>query len=162
MSTSNLVARYERVPLLRLNPARVEDSAVVTVERSVNADRDRIFQVLTVSEYIDAWFSAPGSTAGSTEVTTGPECFLVSYRLVNGGEERFVGSYKVLRRGKIYFTWGRYGFEEGSSSLVRIRLKGDFGRTTVQLAHLGLRESEHLYYRSLWGASLERLASLFF
>jgi len=35
---------------------------------SVNADRNRIFQALTVPEYIEAWFSAPGSIEGRTEV----------------------------------------------------------------------------------------------
>ncbi|WP_162601827.1 SRPBCC domain-containing protein [Occallatibacter savannae] len=133
----------------------------MTVEESVNADRDRIFQVLTVAEYIDAWFSAPGSAAGSTEITAGPDCFLVKYLLLNGLEERFVGSYKIVRRSKIYFTWSRDGFGNPSSSLVKIRLVGDFGRTTVHLMHLGLPRSEQSHYKLLWEASLRRLASLF-
>ena len=161
MSTSNLVARYERLPLRRLNPGSTDDSPVVSVLQSVNADRDRIFQVLTLPEYIVAGFSAPAAAEGTTEVAMGPDCFLVSYRLLNGRVERFVGSYKILRRSKIYFTWSRNSFEEKFSSLVRIRLKGDFGRTTIHLAHVGLRESEHSHYQSLWEASLQRLAGLF-
>jgi uncharacterized protein YndB with AHSA1/START domain len=160
MSTSNFIARYERLPLEWVRRGDFEHGAEVVVSRSVNADRNRIFQALTLPEYIDAWFVAPGSVAGSTAVTMGPDCFLVSYRLLDGGEERFVGSYKVLRRGKVQFAWRRDSFNE-TSSLVKIRLQGDFGRTTVHVTHLGLDESEQDHYSKLWEASLERLASLF-
>ena len=160
MSTSNFIARYERLPLEWVRRGDFEHGAEVVVNRSVNADRNRIFQALTLPEYIDAWFVAPGSVAGSTAVTMGPDCFLVSYRLLDGGEERFVGSYKVLRRGKVQFAWRRDAFNE-TSSLVKIRLQGDFGRTTVHVTHLGLDEPEQDHYSKLWEASLERLASLF-
>jgi uncharacterized protein YndB with AHSA1/START domain len=160
MSTSNFVARYERLPLEWVRRGDFEHSAEVVVSRSVNADRNRIFQALTLPEYIDAWFVAPGSVPGSTSVTMGPDCFVVSYRLLDGGEERFVGSYKVLRRGKVQFAWRRDTFQE-TSSLVKIRLQGDFGRTKVRLTHIGLEDSDHSHYRMLWEGSLERLASLF-
>jgi len=161
MSTSNFVARYERLPLEWVRRTGFEDGAEVSVQRSVNADRNRLFQALTLPEYIDAWFTAPGSAPGSTAVTMGPDCFRVSYRLLDGSEQMFVGSYKVLRRAKIQFAWRRDSFPESSSSLVRMRLQGDFGRTTVQLTHVGLHESEQSHYRMLWEASLDRLASLF-
>jgi len=161
MSTSNLVARYERLPLEWVRRTGFEDGAEVSVQRSVNADRSRLFQALTLPEYIDAWFTAPRSAPGSTAVTMGPDCFVVNYRLLDGSEQRFVGSYKVLRRAKIQFAWRRESFQESSSSLVRMRLQGDFGRTNVQLTHVGLHESEQSHYRELWEASLDRLASLF-
>ena len=160
MSTSNLVARYERLPLQWVRRTSFEGEGEITVHRSVNADRSRLFQALTLAEYIDAWFVAPGALAGSTSVTMEPDSFVVRYRLLDGREQRFIGSYKVLRRGKVQFAWTD-AFRETSSSLVRIRLLGDFGRTTVQLTHAGLDESQHLHYRMLWEASLEKLASLF-
>ena len=160
MSTSNLVARYERLPLQWVRRTSFEEEGDITVHRSVNADRSRLFQALTLAEYIDAWFVAPGALAGSTSVTMEPDSFVVRYRLLDGREQRFIGSYKVLRRGKVQFAWTD-AFRETSSSLVRIRLLGDFGRTTVQLTHAGLDESQHLHYRMLWEASLEKLASLF-
>jgi uncharacterized protein YndB with AHSA1/START domain len=160
MSTSNLIARYERLPLQWVRRTSFEGDAEVTIHRSVNADRSRLFQALTLAEYIEAWFVAPGAVSGSTSVTMGPDGFVVRYRLLDGGEERFVGSYKVLRRGKVQFAWTNAS-REASSSLVRIRLLGDFGRTTVQLTHAGLDESQHLDYRMLWEASLDKLASLF-
>lgn len=161
MSTSNFVARYERLPLEWVRRTSFEDGAEVNVHRSVNADRNRLFQALTLPEYIDAWFAAPDAMAGSTAVTMGPDCFVVSYKLLGGGEQRFVGSYKVLRRGKVQFAWRRDSFQDTDSSLVRIRLQGDFGRTTVHVTHVGLDESEQSHYKMLWEASLERLASLF-
>lgn len=161
MSTSELVARYERLPLEWVKRPGLDDGTEVTVQKSVNADRSRLFQALTLPEYIDAWFIAPLAIPGSTSVTKGPDCFLVSYRLRDGREERFVGSYKVLRRGKVQFSWRRDSFHETTSSLVRIRLLGDFKRTTVHLTHVGLDEEDLAGYKALWEASLEKLACLF-
>ena len=161
MSTSELVARYERLPLELVRQPAFEVGAGVCVQQSVNADRSRLFQALTVPEYIDAWLVAPDAVPGSTSVTMGPNCFVVSYRSRNGREERFVGSYKVLRRGKVQFTWRRDNFHETSCSLVKIRLLGNFERTTVHLTHVGLDEVERRDYRALWEASLDKLARLF-
>ena len=161
MSTTNFVARYERLPLEWVKRTSFEEATEVSVQRSVNADRSRLFQALTLPEYIDAWFVAPGAAPGSTAVAMGPDCFVVSYKLMDGTELRFVGSYKVLRRGKVQFAWSRESFEESAPSLVKIRLQGDFERTTVHLTHVGLDESELAHYRMLWEASLTKLASLF-
>jgi len=161
MSTSNSVARYERLPQEWVRGSDFRRGVDIKVTKSVNADRNRLFQALTLPEYIDAWFAAPRSIPGSTAVTMGPDCFLVSYKRVDGGVERFVGSFKVLRRTKVQFSWKRDHFFESDLSLVKIRLQGDFGRTTVQLNHVGLEEHEAQWYANLWDASLERLASLF-
>jgi uncharacterized protein YndB with AHSA1/START domain len=161
MSTCNLVAHDERVSQKWVERVPLGQATHVTVVRSVNADRNRLFQALSLCEYIDAWFVAPGSVPGSTSVSMTPDGFLIRYDLLEGGQERFVGTYKVLRRSKVQFSLHRESFEETSSSLVKIRLLGDFARTTVHLAHVGLSESEESWYRLLWESSLERLASLF-
>jgi uncharacterized protein YndB with AHSA1/START domain len=161
MSTGNFVARYERIPQQWVRSSNFEQRVEIKVSKSVNADRNRIFQALTLPEYIDAWFVAPGSIPGSTAVTMGPDCFIISYRKLEGDAERFVGSFKVLRKSKVQFSWKRDQFLETELSLVKIRLQGDFGRTTVQLIHVGVDESERQWYADLWDASLERLASLF-
>jgi hypothetical protein len=161
MSTCNLVALDESVSQKWVERAPLGQATHVTVIRSVNADRNRLFQALSLGEYIDAWFVAPGSVPGSTSVSMLPDRFLIGYDLLNGGQERFVGSYKVLRRSKVQFSLRRERFQETSSSLVKIRLQGDFARTTVHLTHVGLTESEQSWYRLLWEASLERLAGLF-
>jgi uncharacterized protein YndB with AHSA1/START domain len=161
MSSCNLVVESESISQEWIERAPLGQGAHVTVVRSVNADRNRVFQALSLGEYIDAWFVAPGSVPGSTSVSMKPDCFLICYDLLNGGQERFVGSYKVLRRSKVQFSWKRDSLQETSPSLVKIRLQGDFERTTVHLTHVGLSESELSWYRLLWERSLERLAGLF-
>lgn len=161
MSTGNFVSRYERLPQEWVKGSHFQRGVEVKATQSVNADRNRIFQALTLPEYIDAWFAAPGSVPGSTSVTMGPDCFLISFGRVEGGLERFVGSFKVLRKSKVQFSWKRDNFMEADLSLVKVRLQGDFGRTTVQLSHVGLERIEAQWYRDLWNASLERLARLF-
>jgi uncharacterized protein YndB with AHSA1/START domain len=161
MSTCTLIVHNESVSQKWAGHAASGQGTDVTFVKSVNADRNRLFQALSLGEYIDAWFVAPDSVPGSTSVSMNPDCFLIGWDLLSGGQERFVGSYKVLRRSKVEFSWKRDSFQETSSSLVKIRLQGDFGRTTVHLTHVGVSESEQLWYRLLWEASLERLAGLF-
>ena len=160
MSTSECVVGYERLRLEWAKGTSLDAGTEVSVRKSVNADRSRLFQAVTLPEYMDAWFVVPFAWPGSTCVTVGPGCFLVNYRR-DGRKERFVGSYKVLRRGKVQFSWNRDSFDETTSSLVRIRLLGDFERTTVHLTHVGLDETEQADYRILWQASLDKLARLF-
>ena len=161
MSTSDFAARYDRPALEWARRTGLEDGVEVSVQRSINADRNRLFQALTVPEYIDTWFVAPDAVSGTTAVTKGPNCFVVSYCSLDGSDKRFVGSYKVFRRGKVQFAWRQHAYGETSSSLVRIRLDGNFERTTVHLTHLGIVQEEQSHYSVLWQASLERLASLF-
>ena len=161
MSTTNVVARYERLPLEWVRRTSISQLAEVTAIRTADADRNRIYQALTLPEYVDAWLVVPGAVARSTVVAIGEDGFLVTYRLAEGREERCFGFYKVLRRGKVQFAWRREGFDHSRTSLVRIQLQGDFGRTTVRLTHVGLDESERPHYKMLWDASLDRLAGLF-
>jgi len=127
---------------------------------SVNADRHRIYQALTVPEYIEAWFSAPGAIAGHTAVSTGENSFSIHW---STPEDRFriFCSYQVRRRSKLIFTWQPFTLHETTSSMVRIRLLGDFGRTTVQVTHIGLTPSDEQWYKDLWALSLTQLSRLF-
>ena len=161
MSTNVIPSQYERPLQKWMGRMTVTDPIPVVVTRSVDANRSRIFQALTIAEYMEAWFVAPDMIAGSATVLTEPDCFLVSYNSCERGRQSFVGSYKQLRRGKVQFWWRRDSFGETNSSLVKVRLQGDFGRTTVLLEHTGLDGPEQLWYRMLWEASLERLATLF-
>lgn len=161
MSTDNLV-RQPGTPIHEWRAsAPAEQSFSVSVIKSVNADRQRIFQALTLSEYIEAWFSAPDALPGHMIVAASPATISISYSRFDGGRCRFLGSYKAFRRSKVLLAWKRDTFFEIAPSLVMIRLHGDFGRTTVHLTHSGLDESDHAWYQALWERSLEKLASLF-
>jgi uncharacterized protein YndB with AHSA1/START domain len=133
----------------------------ISVAASVNADRHRIFQALTVSEYIEAWFSPPGAIEGSTEVFAGTDSFLATYVSSAGERARILCSYKVCRRGKLLFTWEHNALSEAEPSVVKIRMLGDFGRTTVHVTHAGLALSDLQWHKQLWESSLGKLARLF-
>jgi uncharacterized protein YndB with AHSA1/START domain len=133
----------------------------ISVVASVNADRHRIFQALTVPEYIEAWFSPPGAIEGRTEVFAGADFFLASYICAEGKASRILCSYKVCRRGKLLFTWEHNAFSEATPSMVKIRMLGDFGRTTVHVTHAGVALSDQKWHEKLWESSLGKLAKLF-
>ena len=159
MSTSNLITESTGLAVCEWKEPALAN-AEISLCRSVNADRQRLFQALTVCEYIEAWFSPPDALAGTTSVFITPGAFSISYRELRGTWCRFYCSYTALRRSKIQFTWSD-GQPERDASSVRIRLQGDFERTTVLLNHAGLRPSEYFWHRSLWEQSLERLSKLF-
>jgi uncharacterized protein YndB with AHSA1/START domain len=129
--------------------------------RSVNADRQRVFHALTIPEYIEIWFSAPGVLTGHTVVCRRDDFFSISYSCAESGQSRILCSYKVCRRSKLLFTWRHDIAFEGSPSLVKVRLEGEFGRTAVHVIHFGLGLSDRQWYQVLWESSLEKMCKLF-
>jgi uncharacterized protein YndB with AHSA1/START domain len=142
-------------------PLPVEPLSTVSIVRSIHADRQRLFQALTMAEYVEAWFSPPGSPGGSTSVTMNPNSFSITYRAANTHQHRILCQYKVMRRSKIHFTWKRDSFEDTATSMVRIRLQGDFEKSIVHLSHFGLHSVDQRWHQSLWEKSLDMLARLF-
>jgi uncharacterized protein YndB with AHSA1/START domain len=132
----------------------------ISAMTSVRADRHRIFQALTVPEYIETWFSAPGAIAGRTDVVARQDFFSISYTSRLGDRFSVFCSYKMCRRSKLLFTWEHNAVPGASPSLVRIRLLGDFGRSTVHVTHLGLAQSDLQWHQELWRSSLEKLQIL--
>lgn len=127
---------------------------------SVNADRLRIYQALTVPEYIEAWFSAPGALAGRTAVSAGENSFSINW-CTPQDRFRIFCTYQVCRRSKLIFSWLPLTLGETTSSIVKIRLLGDFGRTTVHVTHTGLTPSDKQWHEDLWALSLKQLSRLF-
>ena len=132
----------------------------IGITASVNADRHRIYQALTVPEYIEAWFSAPGAIAGRTAVSAGENSFSINWCTAQD-RFRIFCSYQVCRRSKLIFTWQPFTLAEPTSSMVKIRLLGDFGRITVHVTHIGLTSFDKQWHEELWAASLMRLSRLF-
>ena len=133
----------------------------VSANRSVRADRARIFQAITVPEYIETWFSAPGSIPGYTRVSGDDNSFSIYGPTEHGSSFRISCTYRVCRRSKLVFTWNQHPFAEASPSTVRIRLQGDFDRTIVDVTHTGIRQFEQEWCTRLWEVSLEKLSRLF-
>lgn len=161
MTTSALIPQRSLSIREWASRSPLEDFGAVQVTRSVNADRQRLFQALTLPEYIEAWFSAPEAVAGSSSVALSGNGFLVSCR---GREAEWLTircSYRACRRSKLVFDWNCDQHFTASPSLVKIRLNGDFERTTVNVLHVGLDPSLQSWHQKLWKNSLEKLASLF-
>jgi hypothetical protein len=135
----------------------------VAMTVSVNADRHRLLQALTVPEYMEAWISIPGASQDQRITAT---CAAERYWILACSGAGFIttisGSYRVCRMRKLVFTWSKGSAAKALPSLVTIRLLGDFARTTLRLSHSGLASNaEYLWHRAFWECSLERLRTLF-
>ena len=161
MSTSTFAPQQATVIREWKSLSTVEQPLSVSAIGSANAHRHRVFQALTVPEYIEAWFSAPDALIGSTTVTGCDGSFSIRYSNPAGQHISISCSYQVVRRSKLLFTWRSDTSPERVPSLVKIRLVGDFERTTVQVTHVGMQQSEQQWHAELWEASLEKLCSLF-
>jgi len=144
-------------------PQSINHDASLSFSVSLNADRRRIFQVLTISEYMETWLSIPGCHHDrSIYVVSDPTGFHVQYFDERLGPSGLVGSYQTFRTSKTNILWSRTGNRESSTSFVKIRLNGDFERTTLCLSHSGLNSAAELdWHAQLWAQSLEKLGSLF-
>ena len=136
----------------------------VEFKLSLNADRQRISQALTVPEYMEAWLRLP-SNEGEPRVTVSSvaDSYLLEYQDGFHSARTYISAtYKVVRRSKLLFTWKKYAGTNSPTSLVMVKLIGDFARTTLCLSHTGLTSyEEKVWHEGLWGSSLERLRCLF-
>jgi|ERR1700739_1889674 len=89
-------------PIRRISP---EQRLCILKMRSVNADRQRIFHALTVPEYIETWFSAPGALTNRTVVRRRDDFFSIAYSCAESEQFRILCLYRVCRRSKLLFTW---------------------------------------------------------
>jgi len=140
----------------------VEHAWHLTITSCLYADRNRIFYALTIPEYIEAWFCAPGDSLRQPSVTLTPNGFRIKHCAQLGSEIDIIGSYMMLRRSKLLFTWQRNLIPNGPTSLVLIRLYGEFAWTRVCLYHVGLKSlDEQEWHQEMWKASLNKLSGIF-
>lgn len=142
----------------QLNP----DSAI-SFTVSVNADKRRLFHVLTIPEYMETWLQVPDRRHETPMQVSGDHAgFHVRYFDKTGNPAYLVGAYQTYRTAKTSFLWRKTSDPEIDPSIVKIRLNGDFGRTTLSLTHLGITTAQALeWHAKLWERSLEKLSSLF-
>lgn len=139
----------------------------IAMQVEVSADKRRIFEALTLPEYIEAWFSLPcGHSNCQTFAAQADKSFQLDHYVSGDLNLRITGSYRTCRRGKMAFTWRKTRLlneqSSMSESLVLIRLRGAFARSTVHLSHTGLfSESEYRWHCDLWDRSLKKLQALF-
>jgi len=161
---TELTYSHVSVPRVERLPQRwVPSPWNISITVSVNTVARRIYQALTVPEYQEAWFCMPGHDThfliAATQTTTG---FRLDRFCLSGVDQHIEGTYLVMRRNKLHFSWRKCNVSNAPDSLVQIRLYGDFGRTTVRLSHIGLQSAEERrWHQEMWETSLAKLASLF-
>lgn len=135
----------------------------VSVSVSVRTDRQRLFQILTVAEYMEAWLAVPDlRPENRLSVTRDLEGFRIDHFRSRQIEFTITGSYRICRRSKLQFTWRKDTPFGSSTSEVLIRLHGDFERTTVALRHAHLQSTnDRAWHHEFWEQSLRRLSTLF-
>jgi uncharacterized protein YndB with AHSA1/START domain len=135
----------------------------VSVSVSVRAERQRLFQMFTIAEYLEAWLVIPESRAESRlSVTSASDWFRIDHFRSQQLDCSITGLYRTCRRGKLDLTWRKDTPHVCSTSEVSVRLCGDFARTTVSLRHANLFSNhERNWHRDFWERSLHRLCSLF-
>jgi len=134
----------------------------ISVSVSVHADRQRLFQLLTVAEYMEAWLCFPRARRDDQiAITSDSDSFRIDHFRSRRMDFTITGQYRTCRRGKLQFTWRKDTPESSSTSAVQIRLYGDFERTKVCLTHSALNlHAERAWHEELWQASLRRLTAL--
>ncbi|WP_348262898.1 SRPBCC domain-containing protein [Telmatobacter sp. DSM 110680] len=160
MST-NILAGHPVSTICELKRHPLTDRPLsITAMTNVNADRSRIYHALTVAEYIEAWFSVPGAIAGHTRAFAHENSLSIRY-CTQHQQFAILCSYHVCRRSKLMFSWQHSALDEATPSFVKIRLIGNFGRTTVHVTHAGLTLSNQKWHENLWTLSLVHLSKLF-
>jgi uncharacterized protein YndB with AHSA1/START domain len=153
----------DRVSDVRLPHGTISESSAATVAMSVggNADAQRIFQALTLPEFLEAWLVLPGAALG--EVVASPEENGYRLRLCIAGREalRITGTFLFCHQRKMRLVWCKSDGARQDRSVVDFRIRGNFGSSVLELRHMDLDSTEEIaWHRELWRGSLKRLASL--
>ncbi len=127
----------------------------------LNADVRRIFQMLTVPEYVEAWASLPGNDQdASVAASRSGNDYRLDFYSGEGVKASISGSFIVCRQRKMLFTWLNMGISPGFS-MVDIRLRGNFGSSILELQHTDIASAaEYFWQMTVWRASFEKLVQL--
>ena len=127
------------------------------------ADTRRIFDALTVPEYIETWICVPGYHSECRNVTCRlTHGFRIEHFCNSGPATRIDGTYLSFLKRQTKILLENFGPATTRESLVDIRLYGDFEKSILRLRHFGLESEEDLSWHSaLWATSMTRLRKLF-
>ncbi len=145
-----------KIPKLRSTQWRIGISI------SVNADVRRLSQTLTEAEYLETWICPPNPSAGSHAIAArnGNDYQLDLY-CGDNLSSTITGSYLVSHQRKMLLSWSRTCAANPVLSFVDIRLRGNFGSSTLELEHTGLASAaDYFWQMAMWRASLEKLVGL--
>ncbi|MGA2570978.1 MAG: SRPBCC domain-containing protein [Terracidiphilus sp.] len=152
-------------PVLRRNGS-AEDTRdtdwTIAMRVSVNADADRIFQALTVPEYLEAWIRLPGQVEGSTVIVSQKaDGYRLDHYRAGRVAASLISTYRFCHRRKMRLSWRNLSKPSAAASRVDFRIRGNFRDSILELRHTGLTCcDEFLWHQQLWRASLGKLTSL--
>jgi uncharacterized protein YndB with AHSA1/START domain len=139
----------------------------IELRATVNADKRRIFDALTLPEYTETWLCLPcGHTDCHTVASESDGRFRFDHFVAGTIDLSISGSYQVCRRGKMSFTWQKsIALQTPGNSpetAVLIRLYGEFSSSTLYLSHSGFFSADEFrWHHDMWQRSLKKLQSLF-
>jgi uncharacterized protein YndB with AHSA1/START domain len=135
--------------------------ATIAMSAGVDADAQRIFQALTVPEFLEAWIALPGAAPG--EVIASPEenGYRLHQCIAGRVALRITGAFLFCHQRKIRLVWRKADGARHNRSVLDFRIRGNFGSSVLELRHMELDSTEEIsWHRELWQGSLKRLASL--
>jgi len=145
----------------RLGRSLLERRSTLHFAKSIPAERRRVFCALTLPEYMESWLAIPGAAPGCLMVAADGKGFSIYCSDAESAHFTIRCSYGTCKDDELLFDWKHDLIFSKRDCLVRIRLKGEFERTNLELIHLGLHKSMLKWHRELWKNSLARLFSLF-
>ncbi len=168
MSATILIPPPARSTLSREINSRINTlESQIELHATVNADKRRIFDALTLPEYMEAWLCLPcnHSNCHTTASQTG-SCFRFDHFVDGMLDLTITGSYRICRRSKMCFSWRKNRAirrpESSPETHVLIRLDGAFASSNVRVSHTGFfSKDEYSWHRGMWQMSLKKLQSLF-
>ncbi|MGB6745972.1 MAG: SRPBCC domain-containing protein [Terracidiphilus sp.] len=146
----------------RKSPKQRATQWKIGISISVNADVRRLSQTLTEAEYLETWICLPSHNQSSHAIAsrTGNDYQLDLY-CGDSLSATIAGSYLVCNQRKMLLSWTRSNTANPAASFVDIRLRGNFGSSTMELEHTGLNSAaEYFWQMAMWRASLEKLVGL--
>jgi len=138
------------------------DSRTINLEFSLAGDTRRIFEALTIPEYMELWLSLPGYHPDChTRADRRMDGFVCEHLCRGRSKVTISGAYSVFLRRKLVFSWAISGISGPTASVADLRLCGDFERSILRLRHSGFTSDEdYSWHTALWTASLTRLSGL--
>jgi hypothetical protein len=139
-----------------------DEGSSIAMSVCVNADAERIFQALTVSEFLEAWISWPDRTSHSViHATQQKDGYQLDHCCIGRLPTRITGHFLFCHRRKMRLLWRKALGPRHHRSVVDFRIRGNFGSSLLELRHMELDSADEIaWHRELWLGSLERLASL--
>ncbi len=161
---ATLLASHEPEALMRDRTAAqtTEKNWAINLSIDVDADARRIFQALTVPEYIEVWISLPDQTGDSViQAAEEGNGYRLNHYAAGRRTVSIKSSYLFRHQRKMRMFWEKTLEANRFESLVDFRLRGNFGCSVLELRHTGMCSFvEFDWQLNLWHNSLGKLASL--